>query len=125
MLVLSAAPRADLDAGPRASALLSVTPRDRTMLPVDPLRAPRPTPWVFPKALRQKRRGRRRSEKRPRFSRQAEVGRAPTRGPKKTRGRAGSPTRAARAFSFFWLAAPPYPKGGVYGGLAVSDRVCP
>ena len=42
MLVLSAAPRADLDAGPRASALLSVTPRDRTMLPVDPLRAPRP-----------------------------------------------------------------------------------
>lgn len=53
----------------------------------------------------------------PRFSRIAEVGRAPTRGPKKTRGRAGSPTRAARAFSFFSAVAPPYPKGGVYGGV--------
>jgi len=36
--------------------------------------------------------------------------------------RGGSQTRAARSFSFFWRAAPPYPKGGVYGGFDVMDK---
>ena len=58
--------------------------------------------------------------KRPRFRDLPKSG-APTH-PKKTRGRAGSPTRAARAFSFFRPVAPPYPKGGVYGVLVDNGQ---
>ena len=108
----TAEPRVQHVVGSRASALLSVAPRLRLVEYVAPVWHTRPTSWHSRTALPQSDGGR----DAPAIDVGAQLQRrAHQRGAEKTRGRAGSPTRATRhsvSLQHLLPLTPPYPKGG-------------